>query len=98
LQAIETRDVDAELAASHQVIQGTGRTLLPEPYDNGKFPEVKVETLEETFGRMFADLSKYPLLGFMPCLLSGGLIFLYCLGTAPAHVAHSNALGSLSAR
>jgi hypothetical protein len=35
---------------------------------------------------------------FMPCLLSGGLIFLYCLGTAPAHVAHSNALGSLSAR
>jgi hypothetical protein len=35
---------------------------------------------------------------FMPCLLSGGLIFLYCLGTAPAHVAYSNALGSLSAR
>jgi hypothetical protein len=35
---------------------------------------------------------------FMPCLLSGGLIFLYCLGTAPAHVARSNALGSLNAR
>ena len=54
-EAIETGDVELELAASHQVIQGTGRTLLPEPYDNEKFPEVKPETLEDSFGRMFEE-------------------------------------------
>jgi hypothetical protein len=36
--------------------------------------------------------------GFMPCLLSSGFDSLYCLGTAPAHVARSNALGSLNTR
>ena len=35
---------------------------------------------------------------FMPCLLSSGFDSLYCLGTAPAHVARSNALGSLNTR
>jgi hypothetical protein len=34
----------------------------------------------------------------MPCLLSSGFDSLYCLGTAPAHVARSNALGSLNTR
>jgi len=61
--AIETGDVDAELAASHQVIQGTGRTLLPGPYDNEKFPEVKPKGLEETWKAMLEDTSKFPLLG-----------------------------------
>jgi hypothetical protein len=35
---------------------------------------------------------------FMPCLLSSGFDSLYCLGTAPAHIARSNALGSLNTR
>jgi hypothetical protein len=35
---------------------------------------------------------------FMPCLLSSGFDSLYCLGTALAHVARSNALGSLNTR
>jgi hypothetical protein len=61
-KAIETGDVDAELAASHQVIQGTGRTLLPGPYDNNKFPEVKPMSLEETWSAMLEDTSSFPLL------------------------------------
>jgi hypothetical protein len=55
--------VDAELEASHQVIQGTGRTLLPEPYDNHKFPEEHPQGLEETFSAMFEDKERFPLLG-----------------------------------
>jgi hypothetical protein len=54
--------VDAELAASHQVIQGTGRTLLPGPYDNEKFPEVKPMGLEETWRAMLEDTARFPLL------------------------------------
>jgi hypothetical protein len=27
--------------------------LLPGPYDNERFPEVKPETLEDSFGNMF---------------------------------------------
>jgi hypothetical protein len=54
--------VDAELAASHQVIQGTGRTLVPGPYDNDKFPEVKPKGLEETWRAMLEDTSRFTLL------------------------------------
>jgi hypothetical protein len=64
IEAIETGDVDAELAASHQVIQGTGATLLPKPYDNDRFPEVKPQGLEETWRAMLQDTKKFPLLGF----------------------------------
>jgi hypothetical protein len=59
-KAIETGDVDTELAASHQGIQGTGRTFVPKPYDNDQFPEVKAVELEETLRRMFEDESKHP--------------------------------------
>jgi hypothetical protein len=55
--------VDAELAASHQVIQGTGRTLLPKPYDNEKFPEENPQGLEETLRAMFENTERFPLLG-----------------------------------
>ncbi|KUJ10377.1 NAD(P)-binding protein [Mollisia scopiformis] len=58
-KAIESGDVDAELAASHQVIQGTGRTLLPGPYDNVKFPEVKPVTLEYVWTEMLKDEARY---------------------------------------
>ena len=54
--------MDAELAASHQVIQGTGRTLVPRPYHNDKFPEVKPKGLEETWRAMLEDTSRFPLL------------------------------------
>ena len=62
-KAIETGDVEAELEASHQVIQGTGRTLLPGPYDNDKFPEVTPQGLEETWRAMLEDTSRFPVLG-----------------------------------
>ncbi|RDW58601.1 NAD(P)-binding protein-7 [Coleophoma cylindrospora] len=58
-KAIETGNIDEELAASHQVIQGTGRTLLPGPYDNDKFPEVVPKGLEETWRAMLEETSKF---------------------------------------
>jgi hypothetical protein len=61
IKAIETGDVDAELAASHQVIQGTGRTLVPSPYDNDKFPEVNPMGLEDTWRAMLEDKSRFNL-------------------------------------
>jgi hypothetical protein len=56
---IEVGDVDAGLAASHQVIQCTGRTLLPEPYGNARFPLVKPLGLEETRREMLEDEAKH---------------------------------------
>lgn len=61
-KAIEDGDVDKELEASHQVIQGSGRTILPKPYDNWRFPEIKPETIETSFKRMFEEREKFPLL------------------------------------
>jgi len=63
-KAIETGDIDTELAASHQVIQGTGSTLLPKPYDNDRYPEVQPQGLEETWRAMLEDKARFPLLGF----------------------------------
>jgi hypothetical protein len=54
--------VDAELAASHQVIQGTGGTLLPAPYDNKRFPEVETQGLEETWRSMLNNKEKFGIL------------------------------------
>jgi hypothetical protein len=62
-QAIETGDVDLELACSHQVIQGTGRTLVPLPYDNDKFPDIVPAGLESTFKSMFQDEEMRTILG-----------------------------------
>jgi hypothetical protein len=56
---IEVGDVDAELVASHQVIQGTGKTLLPEPYGNARFPLVKPLGLEETWREILEDEAKH---------------------------------------
>ena len=40
-------DVDAELSASHKLIQGLEGTLLSDPWDNDKFPEVQPSSVEE---------------------------------------------------
>ena len=64
IKAIEKGNIDAELAASHQVIQGTEGTLLPKPYDNGRYPEVKPQGLEETWRAMLQDKTRFPYLGF----------------------------------
>jgi len=61
-KAREIGDVNLELEASHQLIQGTGRTIVPGPYDNDKFPQVVPEDLYTTLKRVFADTSAYPLL------------------------------------
>ncbi|TVY44391.1 Isoflavone reductase-like protein [Lachnellula occidentalis] len=62
-KAIEIGDVDLELACSHQVIQGTGRTLVPAPYDNDKFPDIVPTGLETTFRKMFEDENMRTTLG-----------------------------------
>jgi hypothetical protein len=54
--------VDAELAASHQVIQGTGGILLLAPYDNKRFPEVETQWLEETWRSMLNNKEKFGIL------------------------------------
>jgi hypothetical protein len=46
--AKETGDVDLELEASHQLVQGGEGTLLPLPHDNDRFPEIKLISLEES--------------------------------------------------
>ena len=50
-------DVDAELSASHKLIQGLEGTLLPEPWDNEKFPDVKPMDVEEALRRAFENPS-----------------------------------------
>jgi hypothetical protein len=54
-QAIADGDVDAELAASHKLIQGRAGTCLPEPWDNDRFPAIKPESMEVVLRRAFAS-------------------------------------------
>jgi hypothetical protein len=51
----ERGDVDAELSASHKIIQGLKGTLLLEPWDNDKFPVVQSLSVEETLRRAFEN-------------------------------------------
>ncbi|KAH8815301.1 hypothetical protein F5884DRAFT_841320 [Xylogone sp. PMI_703] len=53
--AIREGDVDKELSASHKLIQGREGTLLPEPWDNDRFPFVKPEPVEETLAAAFQN-------------------------------------------
>lgn len=58
-RAKATNDVDLELEASHQLVQGQEGTLLPEPYDNAIFPEVpQPASVDEIFKLVWED--KYP--------------------------------------
>jgi hypothetical protein len=51
----DTGDVELELKASHQLVQGREGTLLPLPADNDKFPQVKPTGLEEALKAVFTD-------------------------------------------
>lgn len=46
-EAKKTGNVNAELAASHKLIQGREGTLLPQPWDNHRFPHIHPESVEE---------------------------------------------------
>lgn len=61
--AKEIGDVDLELEASHQLIQGREGTLLPQPWDNGRFPSVKPKGLEEVLKQAFEDPNMREFLG-----------------------------------
>ncbi|OCL14880.1 NAD(P)-binding protein [Glonium stellatum] len=62
-RAKEIGDVDLELEASHQLIQGREGTLLPQPWDNGRFPNVKPKGLEEALKQAFGNPGMREFLG-----------------------------------
>jgi hypothetical protein len=59
----ETGDVELELKASHQLIQGREGTLLPLPADNKRFPQVKTKELEDALRAVYSDPEKRVWLG-----------------------------------
>jgi hypothetical protein len=60
----EIGDVDMELEASHQLVQGREGTLLPEPWDNWRFPGVgELKGVEEALRGAFGNAELRPLLG-----------------------------------
>jgi hypothetical protein len=59
----ETGDIELELKASHQLVQGREGTLLPLPADNAKFPQVKPNDLEKALKIVFSDPKKRSWLG-----------------------------------
>ena len=56
-------DVELELEASHQLIQGREGTLLPEPFDNNRFPTIHPEPVQPALQRIFADPEMKEFLG-----------------------------------
>ncbi|KAK5059844.1 hypothetical protein LTR84_009727 [Exophiala bonariae] len=46
-------DIDGELAASHKLVQGRQGTLLPEPWDNARFPSLHTESFEDSLRAAF---------------------------------------------
>ena len=48
-------DVDKELDASHKLIQGREGTLLPQPWYNHLFPQIKVDSFEEAATSAFQN-------------------------------------------
>ncbi|KAH8123538.1 hypothetical protein ACSS6W_000940 [Trichoderma asperelloides] len=57
-------DVDLELEASHQLIQGRGGTLLPEPFNNDLFPNIHPESGHSVFEKIFRDENMRKFLGY----------------------------------
>ncbi|KIW15123.1 hypothetical protein PV08_07910 [Exophiala spinifera] len=53
-QAKRAGDIDAELAASHKLIQGREGTLVPKPWDNDRFPHIHPKGVEEVLREAFA--------------------------------------------
>ncbi|KPI43974.1 uncharacterized protein AB675_6615 [Cyphellophora attinorum] len=53
--AKQSGDIDAELSASHKLIQGRQGTLLPLPWDNKEFPGVSPSSLYDSLKAAFAS-------------------------------------------
>lgn len=54
-EAQRLQDDMMAMRASHRVVQGSSGTLLPQPYDNAKFPDVQVQGAEEVLTNAFAS-------------------------------------------
>lgn len=54
-RALNLSDIDLELEASHQMIQGTGGRLLREPVGNAKYPSIVPQGFEESLRLAFQD-------------------------------------------
>lgn len=52
--AKQNGDVDAELAASHELIQRRQGTLLPLPWDHARFPSIVPSSLKDSLMAAFA--------------------------------------------
>ncbi|KAI9695584.1 MAG: hypothetical protein M1820_008509 [Bogoriella megaspora] len=53
--ALKEEDIEKELAASHKLIQGREGTLLPQPWDNGRFPDIKPMGIEVALGKAYSS-------------------------------------------
>jgi hypothetical protein len=58
-EAERLQDDKMAMRASHRVVQGSSGTLLPQPYDNARFPEVQVQSVEEVLTNAFASGSMF---------------------------------------
>jgi hypothetical protein len=62
-KAKATGNIDLELEASHQLIQGREGTLLPPAVDNAKFPHIRPKGLEVVMRDMLLDPENKSFLG-----------------------------------
>ncbi len=53
--ADEKRDDQLAMNASHRVVQGSNGTLLPKPYDNDTFPDIKPKSVGEVLIASYND-------------------------------------------
>jgi hypothetical protein len=58
-EAEQLQDDKMAMRASHRVVQGSSGTLLPQPYDNARFPDVQVQRVEEVLTNAFASGSMF---------------------------------------
>lgn len=54
-RADELQDDKLAMNASHRVVQGSNWTLLPEPHDNSRFPDVHPRGVEEVLREGFTN-------------------------------------------
>jgi hypothetical protein len=63
-KAKEEKDDQQEMNASHRVVQGSEGTLLPKPYSNNLFPDIKPKGVEEVFKVASTDAANAEWYGF----------------------------------
>ncbi len=57
-EADRLKDDKLAMGASHRVVQGSEGTLLPQPWDNKRYPGVECEGVEEVLKAAYSDPSR----------------------------------------